>query len=82
MFGFDDRPPVKAKTDLAILQDGKGVYRNTIDENQTHKEIEAAISPDAKEITVRFEIIGEVKERIPMIIFADIKARLFQEENQ
>ena len=37
MFGFDDRPPVKAKTDLAILQDGKGVYRNTIDENQTHK---------------------------------------------
>ena len=25
VFGFDDRPPVKAKTDLAILQDGRSI---------------------------------------------------------
>ena len=78
IFGFDDRTPSKASTDLVILQDGKEVYRTSINEKQLSKKVDIKISPDTKFITIRFEIKGEIKNRIPMIIFADIKARGIQ----
>ncbi len=78
IFGFDDRTPSKAATDLVILEDGKETFRTKIDESNTNEEIKADLSSETKLITIRFEITGTVKDRIPMIIFADIKARSVQ----
>lgn len=78
IFGFDDRTPIISDADLVIFQDGTETFRTTINTENLFKEIEANISPETKDLIIKFEITGNINDRIPMIIFADIKARLVQ----
>lgn len=76
IFGFDDKTAIKASTDLVILQDDAETYRTTVDEKTPYKDVNIDVSPETKEITIRFEITGTHNDVLPMICFANIKARV------